>query len=277
MRDTRYRFNGRMNPTDRTKVGVRAELMTGEGDTAGSTKLYLYDPIDSYGGYWGVSAREFVEALAALPANTNEIRLHINSPGGEVFEGIAIANALRNHPARVVAVVDGLAASAASFVATAADEVIMGQNTEMMIHDAWGICIGPAEDMDKMSERLKALSDNIASIYQAKAGGDVADWRALMLAETWYSADEAVAAGLADSVASAPAPAEPAAAAAAFDLEGMFTYPGRAAAPPPAAAVRPATPAAAATDPEAAPLPGPDYAARFRARRHEQRARTMAG
>jgi len=137
MRDTRYRFNGRMNPTDRTKVGVRAELMTGEGDTAGSTKLYLYDPIDSYGGYWGVSAREFVEALAALPANTNEIRLHINSPGGEVFEGIAIANALRNHPARVVAVVDGLAASAASFVATAADEVIMGQNTEMMIHDAW--------------------------------------------------------------------------------------------------------------------------------------------
>lgn len=268
MRDTKYRFNGRTNPADRTKVGVRAELMTGDGDTAGTTKLFLYDPIDSYGGFWGVSAREFVEALAGLPANTNEIRLHINSPGGEVFEGIAILNALRNHPAKVVAVIDGLAASAASFIATGADEVVMGQNTELMIHDAWGIAIGPAEDMRDMANRLDSLSDNIASIYTAKAGGSVADWRSHMLAETWYSADEAVAAGLADSVASAPAPAA-AAAENGFDLEGMFTYPGRAAAPAPA-------PAAAAVPPAGvAPLPGQDYSARFRQRSHAQRAAQM--
>lgn len=272
MRDTSYRFNGRTNPAERTKVGVRAELMTGDGETAGATKLYLYDPIDSWGGPWGVSAREFVEALAALPANTNEIRLHINSPGGEVFEGIAIMNALRNHPAKVVAVVDGLAASAASFVAAAADEVIMGQNTELMIHDAWGIAIGPAEDMRDMATRLDALSDNIASVYTAKAGGTVPDWRAQMLAETWYSAAEAVAAGLADSVASAPVPAE---AKNGFDLEGMFIYPGRASAPAPAAAVvAPPAPEPVA-EPDTVPLPGEDFAARFRERSFAQRARQM--
>lgn len=273
MRDTRYRFNGRANPAERTKVGVRAELMAGDGDAAGTTKLYLYDPIDSWGGPWGVSASEFVQALAALPANTNEIRLHINSPGGEVFEGIAIVNALRNHPARVVAVVDGLAASAASVIATAADEVIMGQNTELMIHDAWGICVGPAADMEDMRNRLSALSDNLASVYQAKAGGTVADWRAQMLAETWYSAEEAVAAGLADSVASGAPDAAAAEARAGFDLEGMFTYPGRAAAPAPAPAATAAP--AAEVEPVPAPLPGPDYAARFRERAFAQRARQM--
>jgi ATP-dependent Clp endopeptidase proteolytic subunit ClpP len=270
MHDTRYRFNGRTNPADRAKIGPKAELVTGDGDSAGVAKLYLYDPIDSYGGFWGVSAREFIEALAELPTTTNEIRLHINSPGGEVFEGIAILNALRNHKARVVAVVDGLAASAASFIATGADEVVMGQNTELMIHDAWGIAIGPAEDMRDMAGRLDALSDNIASIYTRKAGGSVADWRASMLAETWYSADEAVASGLADSVDTGQAEPEPAI-AAGFDLEGLFTYPGRAKAPGPAATIPPPVADAGSTPPP----PGPDYAASFRSRSHTRRARQM--
>jgi len=246
MRETRYRFLGRINPADREKHGIRAELMPAEV-ADGVAKMYLYDPIDSYGGYWGVSAREFAESLAALDSSVEEIRLHINSPGGEVFEGIAIKNNLVNHPARIVAVVDGLAASAASFIAAAADEVVMGQNSELMIHDAWGITIGPAEDHTSMAKRLGALSDNIASIYARKAGGAAADWRPAMLAETWYSADEAVAAGLADSVAgdgeAEQAPAN------AFDTEGMFTYPGRQSAPAPNVARLPV------------PLPGRDQAA----------------
>jgi ATP-dependent protease ClpP protease subunit len=263
MRDTRYRFNGRTNPADRTKFGPRAELMPPDTSEAGKAKLYLYDPIDSYGGYWGVSASEFVQALAALPSDVTDIALHINSPGGEVFEGIAIMNQLRNHPARVTAHVDGLAASAASFIAAGADEVVMGMNSELMIHDAWGIAIGPAEDMRDMATRLDSLSDNIASVYARKAGGAAADWRPAMLAETWYSADEAVAAGLADSVDSGE-PATEDSAKAAFDLEGMFTYPGRAAAPGPANLVPP--PAA-----PGAPLPSDDYAARFYQRAYARR------
>ena len=191
--------------------------------------LRLYDPIDSWGGEWGVSAKEFTRALDALPDDTAEIRLHINSPGGEVFEAVTILNNLRRHRARVVAIVDGLAASAASFLAAGADELIMGRNSELMIHDAWGLCVGNAGDMRDIAGRLDALSDNIASIYASKADGSTEEWRAAMLAETWYSADEAVAAGLADVVESGVEPDE---ALNRFDLSA-FKHAGRNEAPAP--------------------------------------------
>lgn len=199
-------------------------------DQPGVVVVRLYDPIDSWGGEWGVSAKEFAAAIDSIPAGTNEVRLHLNSPGGDVFEGITIANLLRGTPARVVAVVDGLAASAASFIASAADEVVMGRNAELMIHDAWGLGIGNAADMRDLADRLDHLSNNIASIYAEKAGGSVDVWRSAMLAETWYSADEAVAAGLADRVSPAQAPDDP---KARFDLSA-FRHQGRAQAPAPA-------------------------------------------
>lgn len=213
---------------------VRAEIPTStlEGTTA---VLRLYDPVDSYGEFWGVSAKEFAQALDDLPSNITEIRLHINSPGGDVFDGVAIVNALRAHSARVVAVVDGIAASAASFIAAAADETIMAPNSELMIHDAWGLCVGNAAEMMAMAELLNHISDNIASIYAAKAGGTPADWRAAMAKESWYSAEEAVAAGLADSVQELAAPAGP---QNRHDLS-IFTYAGRAAAPGPARDAQP--------------------------------------
>lgn len=193
----------------------------------GVATLRLYDPVDSWGEFFGVSAKEFAGVLDELPDDVTEIRLHINSPGGEVFDGIAILNALRAHPARVVAIVDGLAASAASFIACGADELIMARNSELMIHDAWGLCVGNAADMLSMAEILDRLSDNIASIYLEKAGGTLADWRTAMAAESWYSADEAVEAGLADSVdKKKPATKN------AFDLS-MFNFAGRDAAPAP--------------------------------------------
>lgn len=225
-KSTLYRFRGSVPPQSDKP---RAEL-TPEQPVDGVATIHLYDPIDSWGGDWGVSAKEFSTVLAALPDDVTEIRLHINSPGGEVFEGIAILNALRNHPANVVAVVDGLAASAASFIACGADECVMGRNTQLMIHDAWGICIGAAADMRDLAVRLDQISDNIASVYAAKAGNDIAGWRASMLAETWYSADEAVSAGLADRVDGDKKDD----AKNAFDLS-MFTYAGRAEAPDPAA------------------------------------------
>lgn len=227
-----YRFHGRNRPDPdrRTPVVNTAEVVDA---TDGVATLRIYDPIDSWGGEWGVSAKEFARAVDSLPDDTTEIRIHINSPGGEVYEGLAILNQLRNHKARVVAVIDGLAASAASFIATGADEVVMGKNTQLMIHDAWGLCVGPAVDMRDMADRLDKISDNIASVYAAKAGGSVADWRGFMLAETWYDADEAVTAGLADRVEGEADPE----AKNRFDLS-IFDHAGREEAPAPAAPVK---------------------------------------
>jgi ATP-dependent protease ClpP protease subunit len=267
--ENRYRFRGSIAPTKDVKRPVRAEV-----DTTDSTigKLHIDDVIDSWGGYWGISAKEFNEALDGL-GDVNELHVHINSPGGEVWEGIAILNSLRRHPATVTAVIDGLAASAASFIAVGADKTIMGRNTEMMIHDAWGIAIGPAADMRAMGERLDKLSDNIASMYADKAGGDTGKWRGFMLEETWYDADEAVAAGLADEVEGAAAGDVPddEIIANAFDLS-VFKHPGRAAAPKPANVRRPA----------ALQLPAPEPAAacdrqdRITARRQERHRRAAS-
>lgn len=221
-----YRFWGKTNPQGRQKPPILAMAPEVAVDETGTATIRLYDPIDSYGDWWGVSAREFLTALDSIPSAT-QINLHVNSPGGEVYDAIAILNGLRNHPARVTAIVDGLAASAASFIACGCDELVMAQNSELMIHDAWGIAIGPASTMRELADQLDRISNNIASIYGAKASGTVEDWRAAMLAETWYSAAEAVAAGLADSVQDAPA-----AAAAKFDLS-VFRNAGRQAAPEP--------------------------------------------
>lgn len=187
----------------------RNELPTPKIDGATAT-IRLFDPIDSWGEWWGMSAKELAVVLDDLPSNVTEIRLLINSPGGEAFEGIAMVNLLRAHSARVVAVVQGIAASAASFIAAAADETVMATNSTMMIHDAWGICIGNADDMLEMGALLDKLSGNLAAIYAAKAGDDVDVWRAAMKAETWYTADEAVEAGLADRVEDAATVEEPA-------------------------------------------------------------------
>lgn len=225
---SRWRFWGRVRPDRVEHFPIRDEAPATKNGDAGTVTMRLYEPIDSWGGPFGVSASEFVSALDEVDDSTTEIRLHINSPGGEVFEGIAILNALRSHPAKFVAVVDGLAASAASFIAAGADEVIVGKNAELMIHDASGIAIGDAKVMRDLADRLDHLSNNIASIYAGKAGGTVADWRGAMLAETWYSAQEAVDAGLADEVADSGT-SQP---SDRFDLS-IFNHAGRSDAPAP--------------------------------------------
>lgn len=234
-----YRFRGHVRPDE--NVAARAEqlkpkaLLESTRSKDGVAALYLYDVIDPWGGEWGVSASEFTAALNDLDDDTQEIQLHINSPGGSVWEGIAILNSLREHPAKITAVVDGLAASAASFIASGADELVMGGNSQLMIHDAWGLCVGNAGDMRDVADRLDKVSDNIARVYQAKAGGDLAGWRAAMLAESWYSDEEAVAIGLADRIAGADTDddeLQPAASAPDFDLT-MFKHEGRDKAPAP--------------------------------------------
>lgn len=202
--------------------------MNAAAQTGDAAEILIYDEIDSW---FGVSAEQFVKDLAALDAE--QINLRINSPGGSVFDGIAIMNAIAGHPAAVTAYVDGLAASAASFIAIAADSVVMRPGAEMMIHDAWGISVGNAEDMAAMAEQLDRTSGTLAQLYADKSGGTADEMRDLMRAETWFSADEAVEAGLADRVEK---PAKDAAAASskarAFDLS-IFAHAGRAAAPAP--------------------------------------------
>ena len=221
-----YRFRGETPPT----VASRASVL--DADTSnGVAELYLYDPIDSWGGYWGVSAKEFAEALALLPEDAAEIRLHINSPGGEVWDAMAIVNQLRRHPARVVAVVDGIAASAASVIAATADETVMGVGAQLMIHDAWGIAIGDEADMNAAGSRLSKDSNAIAAVYAQKAGGTVDEWRDLMRAETWFYGAEAVEAGLADRADGGDA-SKSQARADVFDMS-LFRFGGRESAPAP--------------------------------------------
>lgn len=170
-----------------------------DGTTA---RIRFYQAIDDWGGFWGVSANELADVIDDLPSNIDTIELAINSPGGLVFESIAIMNALRRHPAKVVAVVDGLAASAASYLAASADETWMMPNSTMMLHAAWGLVIGNSEDMREMAGFLDDLTLNIAEVYADKTGESVDEW-ADRLADgddIWYSAAEAVEAGLADGV-----------------------------------------------------------------------------
>lgn len=236
---------------DRKPLPIRVENATG------GIEVFLYDFIDSdadpdWGGVSSAMVRD------ALPAS-GDVTVRINSPGGDVREGIAILSALRLHNGQVNVQIDGLAASAASFIAMAGDTIVMMPNTEMMIHDASMITWGNASDLRADADFLDRVSGNIADVYAQRTGTDVASWRAAMLAESWYSAQEAVDAGLADSVMEIPVASKGRAAAAVagntWDLP-YARYASRRDAPDPILAR--ATP-----DPEPDPIPESpfDYAA----------------
>jgi len=183
------------------------------------TRLDLVDEI----GFWGISAQAFVDELLSI--DTSVVELHISSPGGDVFDSLVMFNALADHPARVEVVVEGVAASAASFIAMAGDTVKMNRGSQLMLHDAATLTAGNQDDHLRTAELLGRMSDVIASIYAGRAGGDVEHWRDLMrvngAAGTWFSGPEAVEAGLADeSVEDVPASAAEQV-AAAFDA-GAF-------------------------------------------------------
>jgi ATP-dependent protease ClpP protease subunit len=213
----------------------RAQLRQGRTDWyritnaigGGTATVHIYDEI----GWFGITAAEFVAELSQVQASA--IDVHLNSPGGEIFDGIAIANSLRAHPATVNVYVDSLAASIASVIAMAGDRVVMAPNSQLMIHDGSGLCIGNAAAMRGHAELLDRQSDNIASVYADRAGGTVAEWRERMQAETWYTAEEAVEAGLADEVSpSSRTSTTENSPQNSWDLS-IFRYPSRAEAPAP--------------------------------------------
>lgn len=164
---------------------------------AGPTLVHIYDEI----GMYGVSAVDFLSQLRSI---SGDIEMHINSPGGDVFDGIAIYNQLKQAQRRgnVHIVVDGVAASAASFIAQAASpgHLEMAPHSTMMIHDGFAMGIGNAADMLELAAQLDRASDNIASIYATRTGKPAEYWRNLMKKETWLSDSETVAVGLADRI-----------------------------------------------------------------------------
>lgn len=170
-------------------------------------ELSIYDEIGTY----GVSAKAFIADIGALD-NGAPLELRLNSPGGSVFDAVAIYNALQRHDGKVTVTIDGIAASAASYIAMACDEIVMPENAFLMIHDPSGLVMGTAGDMRDMAEALDKIAGSLIKGYAAKSGKPDDDIAALMAAETWFDATEAVEAGLADRVA------EPVRIAARFDI-----------------------------------------------------------
>ena len=186
--------------------------------------LYIFDEINPM---WGIGAQEVVDQLKTIDASA--IDVHINSPGGNVFDGIAIMNALRNHKASITVKVDGLAASIASVIAMAGDSIVVSLGAQMMVHNPSGFAMGDAKTMRELADTLDKSRASIASIYADRAGGTTDAWGTAMDAETWYTAQEAVDAGLADKVDDSSQAGD---IAAKFDLS-IFNHAGRAAAPTP--------------------------------------------
>ena len=163
-------------------------------DTA---EISIYDEI----GFWGVSAASFAQDLKDCGNNIKQINLHIHSPGGDVFDGIAIYNLLKNHPANVTVYIDGLAASMASVIAMAGNEVIMPENAMMMIHKPWGIQGGDAEDMRKYADLLDKVENTLIPAYASKTGKTPEELAEMLSAETWLNGKECVEQGFADKLA----------------------------------------------------------------------------
>lgn len=137
-------------------------------NAADVTRVDVYDDIGSDFFQGGISASDFAATLAPVKG---ALEVHINSGGGNVFDGVAIAEAIRSHPGRVTTVVDGIAASIASVIAQAGSERVMAPGSMLMIHEAKGFCEGNAADMNKTAEVLSKVSGNIAEQYAKRAGG----------------------------------------------------------------------------------------------------------
>lgn len=184
---------------------------------------------------WDNTAKDVSEQLKGFDGEP--VTVKISSGGGDVFEGVAILNALRGYAGEVTTVIESIAASAASFIAVGAGgKVIARPNAEVMVHKAWSTIAGNADDIEKIKADLARQDVKIAGIYAGKAGGELDDWLGRMSAETWYTASEALDAGLIDEVRDAKQPVE--ASVGGRRVLAQFKYSNRAAAPPPPLASR---------------------------------------
>jgi len=161
---------------------------------ANDATVYIYDEI----GWFGIEAARFAKDFSEIKADTIHIR--INSPGGDVFDGTAIANTIKQHSAKTITHIDAIAASIASIIALSSDEVIMAENAFFMFHEAWSISIGSAADFRKEADLLDKIDGVLAKTYVNKTGKDEVEIKDLMAAETWLTAKEALEMGMVDQI-----------------------------------------------------------------------------
>lgn len=189
-------YNGVASAEDARKVrpaniGIRT---SDDGETE------IVEIFDEIGG-WGVWASELIPHLRRIDGAGKRVEFRLNSPGGDVFEGIAISNAIRFMKAKTTSVVYGLAASAASVIAVSADELLMPSNSWLMIHRPWMLTWGEAQDLRDGADLLDKIEITLVDTYAAKAKDAKRDDLAQMVAdETWLTAQESVAIGLADRI-----------------------------------------------------------------------------
>ena len=244
-------------------------------------EIWIYDDIGL--DFWtgeGLTAKQFQKDIAAL-GEVEKITVHINSPGGNVFDGVAIYNVLKQHKARIVVTIDGLAASIASVIAMAGDEINIAENAMMMIHEGWAIAMGPASELRAVADTLEKVNDSIVIAYMTHATVDEDTIVGLMAAETWMSAEDAIGFGLADQLT------ESLKIAAHFDLakfkfknipQGISNDNAAPATPKPAEVVEPPEPKLQVDLPAAVPLTddSPLHPKNFE-RREKQRIDTSYG
>jgi ATP-dependent Clp endopeptidase proteolytic subunit ClpP len=168
-------------------------------DKGEKAELWIYEEIGE--DFWtggGVTAKNFQKELSAL--KVSQIDMHINSPGGAVFDGITIHNLVKQHPANVTTYIDGLAASIASVIALAGDQVIMAENALWMMHNPSGVVYGDSNDMRSMADVLDKVRESLIQTYSSKSGKSESDIIVLLDAETWMTAEEAMEAGFVDQM-----------------------------------------------------------------------------
>ena len=192
-------------------------LNKGAGYYVNENEILIYEDIDEF---WGVGAETFRSDLFSFGGS--DVSVKINSRGGDVFEGLAMFNAMRDYAGHITTQIDGLAASIASIVALGGDEVIAHESTHVMIHDPWTFAMGSASDLRKTADVLDKIGETLARIYQQKSGKDLDEIKTLMNDETWFSASEAKDFGLIDEVIEGEASAT-----AAFDLAIYNNVPGK--------------------------------------------------
>ncbi|WP_147296380.1 head maturation protease, ClpP-related [Afipia felis] len=169
-----------------------------KASAGGAANINIYSEIGEY----GLSAKDFNESLFAL-GRPSQLNISISSNGGDVSQGFAIYNMLARHSAKKVVTIEGIAASMASVIAMAGDEIVMPSNSMLMIHNPWGGVVGDADEVDSFGEALRKMQDQIADVYAKRSGASKAKIVELMDAESWLTAQEAVDLGLADRVSDA--------------------------------------------------------------------------
>lgn len=172
------------------------------------TEVMIYDEI----GNFGVDAKSFISEIKNIPSDKS-VLLRINSPGGSVIDGLAIYDAISRMPQKVTSRIEGIAASMASIVALAADEVIMSENSLYMIHNVWGGEVGESDDLRKAADLMDKMGERLINIYVSKTGQSEEQIRSWMDAETWFNSSEAQEAGFINLVE------EPIKMAAKFDIK----------------------------------------------------------